>query len=185
MVEGKGYPTLVRAARAILQARPDAAFLFCGYAEDPAFRDRILHLARATGVAERAVFTSYPGPVGDVLTALDVYVRASIEDSSPIGVHEAMSVGLPIVVTRVGGVTELVGHDEAALVVPPEDPDAVAAAVLRLLDDPALAGRLGREAVARYQARHTPEQMARAHEELFTDLVEARRGARGPRGPAS
>jgi glycosyltransferase involved in cell wall biosynthesis len=185
MIEGKGYPTLVRAARTILRARPDAAFLFCGYAEDPAFRDRLLALAREAGIADRAVFTSYPGPVGDVLTALDVYVRASLEDSSPIGVHEAMSVGLPIVVTQVGGVTELVGHDEAALVVPPEDPDAVAAAVLRLLDDPGLAGRLGQEAVTRYQARHTPEQMARAHEELFTDLVEERRAAsrRLPRLP--
>jgi len=176
MIEGKGYPTMVRAARLILDEEPDAVFLFCGFAEDPAYRRRLVALAAEVGIAERAVFTSYPGPVGDVLAAIDVYLRVSEEDSSPIGVHEAMSVGLPIVASRVGGVPELVEDGTTALLVPPKEPEAVAAAVVRLRRDPALAERLGAEAIARYRDRHTPEQMARAHEALFLELLASKRG---------
>jgi glycosyltransferase involved in cell wall biosynthesis len=174
MIEGKGYPTFIRAARHILDAEPDTAFLFCGYSEDPEFRAGLVELAQSLGLGERAVFTSYPGPVGDAFAALDVYVRASVEDSSPIGVHEAMSVGLPIVLTRVGGAEELVDDGTHALLIPPEDPGALSAAVLRLLRDPALCARMGRAGRERYRARHRPEVMARAHERLWTELLAAK-----------
>ena len=178
MIEGKGYPTLIAAARRVLDSDPDVAFLFCGYAEDPRFRRRLIEMANEAGIGERVVFTSHPGPVGDALAALDVYVRASIEDSSPIGVHEAMSVGLPIVVTRVGGVDELVEDEQTALVVPPNDADATARAILRLLGDPALVERLHHNGIARHRERHTADRMARAHEELFLDLLAAKRPRR-------
>jgi glycosyltransferase involved in cell wall biosynthesis len=176
MIEGKGYPTFIRAARQVLDADPDpdVAFLFCGYSEDPQFRRSLVELAASVGLGDRAVFTSYPGPVGDVLAALDVYVRPSLEDSSPIGVHEAMSVGLPIVVTDVGGVAELVEHEQTALLVPPEDPGALSAAILRLCREPDLRGRLSRNGVARFEERHTSDRMARAHEELFLDLLRSK-----------
>jgi glycosyltransferase involved in cell wall biosynthesis len=175
MIEGKGYPTLIAAARRVLDTDPDVAFLFCGYSEDPQFRRELIEMADEAGLGERVVFTSHPGPVGDALAALDVYVRASVEDSSPIGVHEAMSVGLPIVVTRVGGVDELVEDEQTALMVPPNDPEATARAILRLLGDPALVERLSHNGIARYRERHTADRMARAHEELFLDLLRAKR----------
>ena len=178
MIEGKGYPTLIAAARRVLDADPDVAFLFCGYSEDPQYRRGLIEMADEAGLGERAVFTSYPGPVGDVLAALDVYVRASVEDSSPIGVHEAMSVGLPIVVTRVGGVDELVEDEQTALAVPPNDPDATARAILRLLGDPALVERLRHNGIARHRERHTADRMARAYEDLFLDLLGAKRSRR-------
>lgn len=183
MIEGKGYPTFIRAARRVLDVRPDVAFLFCGYSEDPDFRRRLIALADDLGLSEHAVFTSYPGPVGDVLAALDVYVRVSVEDSSPIGVHEAMSAGIPVIVSRVGGVAELVEDEVTALIVPPEEPAAVAAAVLRLLEDPDLRRRLTVAGRAQYEQRHSSATMARAHERLFARLVAAKGGFGGRPAP--
>jgi len=179
MIEGKGYPTLLRAARRVLDAEPDVAFLLCGYAEEPAYRQSLVDLAARLRLGDRVVFTSHPGPVGEALAALDIYVRVSVMDSSPIGVHEAMSAGLPIVASRVGGVAELVRDEQDALLVPPEDPDAVGAAILRLLRDPALAAGLGASGRARYLERHTPERMTRASERLFERLLAERRGLPG------
>jgi glycosyltransferase involved in cell wall biosynthesis len=66
---------------------------------------------------------------------------------------EAMAIGSPIVCTQVGGPAEILKHEETALLVPPEDPEALADACKRLIDDPALAIRLG-HAAHEYATRH-------------------------------
>ncbi len=175
MIEGKGYETLLRAARIVLDQEPDVAVLCCGYSEDPAYRDSLVALAEGLGIADRVAFTSWPGAIGDAMGALDVYARVSTEDSSPIGVHEAMSAQVPLLLTAVGGAAELVDHERTGLLVPPEDPGAVAAAILRLLREPDLAARLKTEGLRDYQARFTPDVMARRHEALFTELLAGRR----------
>ena len=74
-------------------------------------------------------------------------------------------------VTNVGGVEEMVTHEETGLVVPTNDPGALAAGVLRLLRDPATCRRLGAAAQCRYQERYRPEVMSRALEDLFVELI--------------
>src|SRR5262249_12732601 len=141
----------------------------------PGYRRGLQDLADALALGNRLAITSYQGPIGDVLGALDVFAHLSTFDSSPIAVHEAMSAGLPMVVSRVGGTPELVSHGVSGLLVPPGDPDAAATAILRLLRDRPLAERLAAAALARYEERHRPDTMARAHEELYRRLLHARR----------
>jgi glycosyltransferase involved in cell wall biosynthesis len=188
MIEGKGYETFLRALQLVRQEEPGVVGLCCGYAEDPDYRASLVALAEELGLSGSVVFTSWPGAVGDPMSVLDVYARVSLEDSSPIGVHEAMSAGVPIVLTDVGGARELVEHERTGLLVPPEDPQAVAAAVLRLLRDRDLADRLVEQGHQEYEARFTPEVMARAHEELFVELLAGRRHGtrrRAPRQPGA
>jgi glycosyltransferase involved in cell wall biosynthesis len=83
-----------------------------------------------------------------LLAAADVVVVPSRWEARALIVQEAMLAGRPIVATRVGGVPELTGEDGAVLV-EPDDPAAIAAAVTAVLDDPALAARLGGAARAR------------------------------------
>jgi glycosyltransferase involved in cell wall biosynthesis len=80
----------------------------------------------------------------------DVFLNTSRVDNRPVSVVEAAACGLCVVSTDVGGVPDLLVHEESALLVPPDDPAALAAAVRRLLDEPGLAGRLsdGGRAVA-------------------------------------
>jgi glycosyltransferase involved in cell wall biosynthesis len=177
MIPRKGYDTFIKAARLVHDAVPGTVFLCCGFAEDLGFREGLTDLARSVGLEDRVVIVDYPGPIGDVMGAIDVFAHLSTEDSSPIAFHESMSAGLPTVVTTLPGNQELFEHEKTALAVPPNDVDATAEALLQLLHDPALAARLGAGARARYQARHTPEQMARAHEQLFTKIVAKRRQA--------
>jgi glycosyltransferase involved in cell wall biosynthesis len=104
--------------------------------------------ARAAGLADGDV--RLLGPRTDVpalLVAADVVVVPSRWEARALVVQEAMQAGRPVVATRVGGIPDLTGA--GALLVPPGDPAALAAAVLAVLDQPALAARLGRAARAK------------------------------------
>jgi glycosyltransferase involved in cell wall biosynthesis len=178
-VPWKGQRVLLEAARRVLAEERDVAFLVCGLPIDRAFRDEITR--RAAELGDRVRVASYPGRVADVWRVIDVHAHAALYDSSPIAIHEGMSLGRPAAVTAVGGIPELVAHERTGLLVPPDDPGALAAALLRLLRDPAEAARLGAAARARYARDHLPARMARVTEALFEDLVQRGRRA-GRRG---
>jgi glycosyltransferase involved in cell wall biosynthesis len=109
--------------------------------------------AQAAGLADGDVRLLGPrSDVSTLLEAADVVVVPSRWEARALIVQEAMRAGRPVVATRVGGVPDLTGP--GALLVPPGDPAALAAAVIAVLDQPALAARLGR--AARAQAASFP-----------------------------
>lgn len=177
----KGHRVLLQAMPRILACHPDTWFLFCGHVrENAAHVEGLRDEARRLGVDHRLVITTYPGNIGDVWSAVDIQAHASTRDSSPISIHESMARSLPAVVTAVGGIPELVAAGESAIVVPPGDAAALAAALTSLLDDPARARRLGVSARARYESRHRPEIMTRALEDLMDRELDRARRRRSP-----
>lgn len=91
--------------------------------------------------------------MGALYRQADLFVNPSVVDNMPISILESLASGVPVVTTNVGGIPFLVEHDATALMVPPRDPAAMAAAMLTLLSDPARASRLalaGRNNVQRY-----------------------------------
>jgi len=172
IIERKGYETFLRAARILIDQDPTLRFVGVGFvAEDRRYLESLEALRRELGLDEHVVLTSYPGPIGDVYAAIDVFAHLSTEDSSPIALHERMSIGLPSVITSLPGNLEIIEDEVDCLVVPPDDHVAAADALGRLLEDEALCSRLGAAALARYDRDHRPETMASAHEELFRRLL--------------
>jgi glycosyltransferase involved in cell wall biosynthesis len=178
LMPSKGQWVLVDAAQRVAAADPDVVFVICGYAHQPAYIDELRARAAGLGIGERVFIISYPGPVADVWAAIDIHVHASLLDSAPIAIHESLSLGLPSVVTRVGGIPGLVQEDVTSLVVAPGDPQALATALLRVLHEPGLAERLGAAARQRHERLYQPARMARETEALFVELFnsKARRG---------
>jgi glycosyltransferase involved in cell wall biosynthesis len=178
LIPYKGHPVLLKAAREVLAQEPDTWFICTGYPnEDPGYAETLRREAETLGVAERVRIVSWPGSIGDIWEVIDVHAHASVHDSLPIAITEGMSLAKPAVVTNVGGVEEMVTHEETGLVVPMNDPGALAAGILRLLCEPATCRRLGAAAQQRYQRHYRPECMSRALEELFVDLIGRRRAA--------
>ena len=87
---------------------------------------------------------------------------------------EAMAASLPIVATAVGGVPEIVENNESALLVPANDPPAMAAAIVRLLTDRNLAERLTNNSTALIANQFTPEKYVRALFEIYSSVINAR-----------
>ena len=177
LVPYKGHRVLIDAAARVLASEPDLRFLICGFSHETGYVESLRRQAEDLEIADRVHIVSYPGPVADVWAAIDVHAHASLYDSAPIAIHESMALGLPAVVTRVGGIPDLVEEDVTALVVPPDDPQAFADALVKLLQDPVLSNRMGVAAKARHEARYQVDVMARALEALFTKLLRAQRGA--------
>ena len=108
----------------------------------------------------------------------EVAVVPSLYEGFSLPAVEAMACGVPVVSTTGGALPEVVGrHEETALLVPPGDPGALAAALLRLLDDPALRDRLGRAGRARVARRYTWQAAAVATAEQYRTVLD-RQGMR-------
>jgi glycosyltransferase involved in cell wall biosynthesis len=123
--------------------------------------------------ARDAVAATFHGFVDDFrsrLEGLDVFVLASRAENLPVSILEAMAARLPVVGTRAGGIPELVADGETGLVVDPDDPAALAAALDRLAAEPALREELGRRGAERAAELFSAEAMARRMLRLYEDL---------------
>ncbi len=149
LVARKGHDMVIRALPRLLAHVPDVTYLLVG---DGPQRDELQALAATLGVRDRVVFAgrAEPEDLVDVYAVCDVFVmasRARIETADVEGFGivflEANACGKPVVGGRSGGVPEAVADGVSGLLVDPLDPEAIAAALTRLLTDTELARRLG------------------------------------------
>jgi L-malate glycosyltransferase len=167
----KGHDVLVDAAPAILSRFPDARFeLIGGGSERSALETR----ARERGVLHAFTFPGHCDDVAARLSAGDIFVLPSRSDASPNAVVEAMAAGLPIVASAVGGIVELVEHENTGMLVPPDRPDALADSVCRLMADGPLAEGLGAAARAVAHERHSFDRMVAAFDAVYEAELNAR-----------
>jgi glycosyltransferase involved in cell wall biosynthesis len=142
----KAPADLLHAVRVLLDRQPAAVLALAGAPDQPAAAVELRDLAGRLGVADRVRFLGYREDMADVYAAADVVVLASRWEGFGLVLLEAMAAGRPVVATRVGGIPEVVGaglpHAPAALLVPPGEPAALAAAVDQVVRVPALAGTL-------------------------------------------
>jgi len=103
----------------------------------------------------------------------DVAVLSSLSEGSPNALLEAMATNVPVVATAVGGVPEIVTHEESALLIEPGDPLSMSAAIARLLTGPELAGRLKRRSHELILERHEPEARTRKLVSIYRSLAES------------
>ncbi|MFC6086323.1 glycosyltransferase [Sphaerisporangium aureirubrum] len=127
----KNHMMLVQAAAEVLAERPDAVFLLAGGGP---LRERIAHLVRRRGLADRIRVL---GPVSDarrLVAAADLLVLGSHYEGLPVVVMEALAAGVPVVSTRVGGVPELVVCGRNGVLTEPGSASALAAGMLRAME---------------------------------------------------
>jgi glycosyltransferase involved in cell wall biosynthesis len=127
-------------------------------------------LAADLGIADRVRFIGEQPQVADVLAALDVFVMPSRHEGLGVAVLEAMAMSLPVVASAVGGIPEVVKPRETGLLVPPDDPAALAAALNELLRDVEKAKRMGVAGRERVLAEFSMEEMASRYERLYDDV---------------
>lgn len=169
----KGHLDLLTAFACLRETHPELKCKLVIVGDGPE-RGTLEAAAQSKAIDVDVIFT---GQISDVLpfyAAADVFVLPSHSEGSPNVLLEAMAANLPIVATAVGGVPEVVENNESALLVPANDPQAVAAAIARVLIDPDFARRLTTNSAALVASRYAPEQYVRSLVEIFQEAIKAR-----------
>ena len=142
----KGHRDLLEAASLVRGRYPDVRFVLVGRGPlEGTLRQR----ARELGLDGTITFTGFRDDALSVVTTFDVFVLPSHHEGLPLALVEAMALGKPPVVTRVGGNPEVVRQGQDGLVVEPADPKALAEAIFSLLDDERWRRRMGEAAQER------------------------------------
>jgi len=157
----------VRAAARVAKRHPQCWFMMVG---DGPLRAEVEALAAELGIADRLVLTGLRRDVPELLAAFDLFTLSSLWEGLPRVLPQAMATGLPIVATACDGSAEAISDGNNGYLVPPGNPDLLADRLSRLLDDPALAARMGQDGLARvaeFSDRRMVEEIAALYNELL------------------
>ena len=169
--EQKGIRYLLLAAAEVLRERPNCQFLFVG---DGPERASLEALASSLAIGSSVRFVGHRADVPSLLKASGLFVLPSLWEGMPNALLEAMAAGLPVVATAVEGSREIIRNEESGLLVPPENPDALANAILRVLNDPLFSSRLACAAQSAVMQRFVNSTATAAYEQLYRRLIAAR-----------
>ncbi len=178
----KGHHDFVRACAIIHKRYPDAKFVIAGstsLTDNFAYYQRIKEMVDHEGLSGSLVFLGARSDVPQILKSLDVAVQSSLTEAGPRVPLEAMAMACPLVVTDAGGSSEEVINGETGFVVPIGDADAIAAATMRLLSDPALCARIGGAGRKRVLAMFTDEVYAQCIQRVYRQILERPSSAAG------
>lgn len=164
----KGQRTIIGAARTLAQSHPEFVFLVVGGGEDEAlFREESAGLANIE-------FTGDVSNVADYLASFDVFIFPSLNEGLGSSLLDAMSFGLPVIASNVGGISEIVDDGINGILIPPNDPASLVSALQRIAVDAELRNDM-REANLHKAANFGAERMAAAYDEIYRSILERRR----------
>jgi glycosyltransferase involved in cell wall biosynthesis len=180
----KGIDTLVRAAAQVCQKTAGVRFLVAGSfgenAESQAYADRLKRMAHTLGVEREIQFL---GPIGNVPALLqlsDLFVLPSRSEGLSNALLEALRAGLPCIATAVGGNPEVIVDGQTGYLIPPDDPQALAARIIELIAGSDLRARMGAASRDRVRQEFSIEKMTSNVSAAYRLALEAKRG--GHRG---
>jgi glycosyltransferase involved in cell wall biosynthesis len=164
LVPHKGQRHLIEAAHIVVQRLPDVRFVLLGEGE---LREQLERLVREYHLEKHVLLPGFRTDVLGCLKSFDLFVMSSVTEGLGTSLLDAMACGKPIVATTAGGMPEVVAGGETGLLVPPRDDEALAAAIVRLLTDPALRARMGAAAEQRVRELFSAERMVQETLELY------------------
>ncbi len=168
LVYQKGHEYLIHAMPLVLSHYPDTRAVICG---EGALRPDLERQIGALGLEDRVKLPGNRNDVAEFLASADLFVLPSRWEGLPVALLEAMGAGLPVVATRVEGVDEVVEEERQGLLVPPEDAEALAAALLQLIGDPPLREKMGEAGRKRIETFYTLDIMCEKYLSLMRECM--------------
>ena len=168
LVGHKDQATLVAAMPALLRAQPHARLVIAG--EGP-LRGALERQIAELNVGHAATLLGYRNDVPRLIKTFDLFVLSSSEEGLGTSVLDAMAAGVPVVATRAGGIPEMVRNDETGLLAPIGDSDALARAMISVIEDAALRERLTQAAHRLVMESFTFQRMVDGNETVYRRVL--------------
>lgn len=170
----KGHTYFLQAMAKVVRQMPYVKIWIIGDApaSKQAYKQELLELVKRLGLVNQVEFLGNRADVPQLLTQVDVLVLATVtQESFGRVILEAQAVGVPVVATRVGGVVDIIEDEQTGLLVTPKDCDAMAKAVIRILNEPALAQSFTAQAQKKLLEQFTLEKMALQTLAVYEELL--------------
>lgn len=164
----KAQDLLLRTFVLIRRERPDARLWLAGVGPEV---ERVRALAAELGLDPYVRFLEFRTDLPTILALADLQVHPSHAEGIPLALCSGMAAGIPIVATAVGGVPEIIHHNQTGVLIEPGNPEAVAAAVLKLMSDPAESRRMGENARQFILSEYSLEAAAARVEAVYEELL--------------
>jgi hypothetical protein len=164
----KRVQDLVYAMKLVVKAAPNARLLLVGDGPD---RGPVERLVDQLGLRRNVTLTGFRSDVPNLMRCSDIAVLSSESESAPLTLLEAMSSGLPMVATSVGGIPEIVESGVDGVIVPPKHPEVLAEAIIPLVRDPELRKRIGQNAREKILRSYTSEKVVNAYLDTYRSVM--------------
>lgn len=168
LVPVKDHKSLLDGFKLLSQRLPDVELVIIG---DGTLKSELTAQAAQLQVDSRVKFLGSRRDIPELLSQLDIFVLCSIDEGMPISLLEAMAAGLPVVATKVGGIREIVVENKTGLLIQPQNPQALADAIYKILTDSPLARSMSQEAVRIVAERFSIKKMTEGYTSLYENLL--------------
>jgi glycosyltransferase involved in cell wall biosynthesis len=171
----KGHRYLVEAAEIITRNEPRIRFLIVGDAAfegHRSFQIELTRLVNKLNLQDKIIFTGSRKDIPAIMNALDLFVLPSLKEPFGLVFLEAQACGKPVIATRVGGIPEAIKDGETGILVKAGDGEALAAAIIHLMSEPATRQRMGVEGRKRVEENFSVQSMVRNTEKLYEMILE-------------
>jgi glycosyltransferase involved in cell wall biosynthesis len=167
LVWQKGFEYLIRSIPQILSVDPKAQVLVVG---DGPMRNELEELAERMKVGEHLIIAGFRTDIKEILSGLDILVIPSLLEGFPMITLEGMAMAKPIIATKIDGITEQITHEESGIIIPPRDPQAIANAIIKVVNNARLAETMGLEARKRVENDFSVDRMVAETEKVYQTL---------------
>jgi glycosyltransferase involved in cell wall biosynthesis len=170
MVWEKGLEYFIQSIPIINQRAPNARFLLVG---DGPLRQQAELLVQSLDIEKKVTFTGFRSDISRVLATIDILVIPSLFEGFPMITLEAMAMAKAIVATNIPGITEQISNGEEGILVPSRNPEALAVAILRLVQDSNLSVSIGSKAQQKVENCFSIEKMIRETKNIYQSLLKS------------
>ncbi len=168
LIPQKGQQYFLEAAHQISKNNKNIKFFIIG---DGALRKSLEILSERIGIVDKVIFTGFQQDIAGFLSILDIFVLPTLREGLPVALIEAMAMGKPIITTNIRGMEDLVTDGYNGLLVSPENPDMLAKAILKLINDNLYAQKLGLNARKTVKEKFSLKIMVEKTERIYQGFL--------------
>ncbi len=164
----KGISYLLEAARIVSAETKDIYFVLIG---DGELREDTESFISSNNLEERVLTLGWRKDATELLRDIDILLLPSLFEGTPMIMLESMALGVPVVGSAVGGISEVIEDRESGLLIKPCDPDAIVSSIHELLENRELAEKISRNSIEEIKTRYSSEHMTEMYNETYTRLL--------------
>ncbi|VAV84936.1 hypothetical protein MNBD_DELTA01-864 [hydrothermal vent metagenome] len=164
----KGHIYLLEAVPEIIKKYPDVVFLLAG---DGILASELKAQASRLKIDNNVIFAGFRSDARRLLSSSDIFLLPSLWEGLPLVVIEASAAGIPVIATAVDGTPEVVRDGETGILIEPRNPVVITESVLRLLDNPQQARRMGQRGASYVRAHFDISKQVKGTEDIYMELI--------------